>query len=257
MRTAQQPGEVARTRQRVPAATRDGRAPARAPLPGHSPAPADGHGDSCLPAVRAVASRGGAGAADHHAAADSMTAPLTSQTVMVAVRELAGSGASGAEIARETGLPENRISEARTILRLAPDLADVVARGRMGLAMAYRAAVARHAGPIDLATVTDVTVAQMARLLHVCPDTVYRAIRSGDLETDPTRHPIRIPAAAARAYLATHGATSGQQEDLLRPAAAATVRGLSTGTLARSAGRGQLPVIRTPGGHHRYPAAPQ
>jgi hypothetical protein len=176
---------------------------------------------------------------------------------MVAVRELAGSGATGIEIARATGLPENRISEARTILRLAPDLADVVVGGRMGLAMAYRAAVARQAGPIDLATVTDVTVAQMARLLHVYPDTVYRAIRSGDLEVDPASHPIRIPAAAARAYLAAHGATSSRQEDLLRPAAAAIARGVSTGTLARSADGGRLPAIRTPGGHHRYPTSPQ
>jgi hypothetical protein len=174
---------------------------------------------------------------------------------MRAVRERAG--ATGIEIARATGLPENRISEARTILRLAPDLADVVARGRMGLAMAYRAAVARHAGPVDLATVRDVTVAQMARLLHVYPDTVYRAIRSGDLETDPASHPIRIPAAAARAYLTSLGSTSTRQEDLLRPAAAATVRGLSASTLARSAGRGWVPAIRTPGGHRRYLAAPQ
>ena len=95
----------------------------------------------------------------------------------------------------------------------------------------------------------------MARLLHVYPDTVYRAIRSGDLETDPTRRPTRIPAAAARAYLATHGATSDRQEDLLRPADAATTRGLSTSTLARSAGRGRLSAIRTPGGHHRYLAS--
>lgn len=175
---------------------------------------------------------------------------------MTAVCELAGSGATGIEIARATGLPENRISEARTILRLAPDLADVVAGGRMGLAMAYRAAVARQAGPIDLRAVRDVTVAQMARLLHVHPDTVYRAIRSGDLEADPASHPTRIPAAAARAYLAAHGATSDRQEDLLRPAAAATARGVSTGTLARSAGRGRLPAIRTPGGHRRYPASP-
>ena len=106
----------------------------------------------------------------------------------------------------------------------------------MGLSRAYRAAVARQAGPIDLRAVADVTVAQMARLLHVYPDTVNRAIRRGDLETDPVCHPTRIPAAAARAYLAAHGVTSDRQEDLLRPAAAATARGVSTGTLARSAG---------------------
>jgi len=182
--------------------------------------------------------------------------PVTSQAVMVAVRELAGSGATSIEIARETGLPESRVSEARTILRLAPDLADVVAGGRMGLAMAYRAAVARQAVPVDLRAVRDVTVAQMARLLHVYPDTVYRAIRSGDLAADPASHPIRIPADAARAYLAAHGATSGRQEDLQRPGAAATARGVSTGTLARSAGRGRLPAIRTPGGHRRYLASP-
>ena len=175
---------------------------------------------------------------------------------MTAVRELAASGATGIEIARKTGLAQNRVSEARTVLRLAPDLADAVAAGRMGLSRAYRAAVARQAGPIDLATVADVTVAQMARLLHVYPDTVHRAIRRGDLETDLNRHPTRIPAAAARAYLAAHGAASDRQEDLLRPAAAATACGLTTGTLARSADRGRLPAIRTPGGHHRYRATP-
>jgi hypothetical protein len=253
MRTAQQPGEVARMRQQVPAGTRGGRVPASAPLPRHSPAPADGHGDSCLPAARAGTSPSGAVVADHRAPA-SVPVPVTSQAVMRAVRERAD--ATGIEIARATRLPENRISEARTVLRLAPELADVVAGGRMGLAMAYRVAVARHAGPVDLRAVRDVTVAQMARLLHVYPDTVYRAIRSGDLATDPASHPIRIPAAAARAYLAAHGATSDRQEDLQRPAAAATARGVSTDTLARSAGRGRLPAIRTPGGHRRYPAAP-
>lgn len=191
-----------------------------------------------------------------HGASVTVPFPLTSAVVMAAVRDLAGSGATGIEIARKTGLAENRVSEARTILRLAPDLADVVAAGQMTLSRAYRAAVGRQAGPIDLRTVTDVTVAQMARLLHVYPDTVRRAIRRGDLEADPTRHPTRIPAAAARAYLAAHGATSDRQEDLLRPAAAATARGLSTGTLARSAGHGRLPAIRTPGGHRRYPAVP-
>ncbi len=234
-----------------------------APLPGNSPTPADGPRKGCQDVPgggHAGALRGRAdlsGMPALHSTVGSVAAPVTSQAVVVAVRELAGSAASGAEIARQTGLPENRICETRTILRLAPDLADVVAAGRMGLTRAYRAAVARHAGPIDLATVTNVTVAQMARLLHVCPDTVYRAIRSGDLETDPTRHPIRIPADAARAYLAGHGATSGQQEDLLRPAAAATAHGLSTGSLARSADSGQLPAIRTPGGHRRYPTSPQ
>lgn len=191
-----------------------------------------------------------------HGASVTVPVPLTSAAVMAAVRDLAGSGATGTEIARKTGLAENRVSEARTILRLAPDLADAVAAGQMRLSRAYRAAVARQAGPIDLRAVTDVTVAQMARLLHVYPDTVRRAIRRGDLETDPASHPTRIPAAAARAYLAAHGATSGRQEDLQRPAAAATTRGRSTSTLARSAGRGRLPAIRTPGGHHRYPAAP-
>lgn len=176
---------------------------------------------------------------------------------MVGVRELANSGATGTEIARKTGFPENRISEARTVLRLAPDLAEAVAAGRMSLTRAYRAAVARQAGRVDLAAVPDVTVAQMARLLHVYPDTVYRAIRSGDLETDPTRHPIRIPADAARAYLASLGGTSDRQENLLTPAAAGTARGLSTGTLAKSAGRGRTPAIRTPDGHHRYLASPQ
>jgi transposase-like protein len=175
---------------------------------------------------------------------------------MTAVREFAACGATGTEIARQTGLAQNRVSEARTILRLAPDLADAVAAGRVGLSMAYRAAVARQAGPVDLAAVKDVTVAQMARLLHVYPDTVHRAIRRGDLETDPNRRPTRIPAAAARVYLAAHGVTSDRHEDLLRPAAAASARGRSTSTLARSAGRGRLPAIRTPGGHHRYPAAP-
>ena len=191
----------------------------------------------------------------HHGASAPGSVPLTSAAVMAAVRELAG--ATGIGIARQTGLPENRISEARTVLRLAPDLVDAVAAGRMGLSRAYRAAVARQAGPIDLRAVADVTVAQMARLMHVYPDTVNRAIRRGDLETDPACHPTRIPAAAARAYLAAHGVTSDRQEGLLRPAAAATARGVSTGTLARSAVRGRLPAIRTPGGHRRYPASPR
>jgi hypothetical protein len=174
---------------------------------------------------------------------------------MAAVRERAD--ALGIEIARATGLAEGLISEARTILRLAPDLAEEVAGGRMGLAMAYRAAVARQAGPVDLRALRDVTVAQMARLLHVNPHAVYRAIRSGDLAADPASHPIRIPAVAARAYLASLGATSDRQENLQRPADAATTRGVSTGTLARSSGRGRLPATRTPGGHRRYPAAPR
>ena len=161
----------------------------------------------------------------HHGASLTVPVPLTSAAAMTAVRDLAGSGATGTEIARKTGLAQNRVSEARTILRLAPDLAGAVAGGRMTLSRAYRAAVARQAGPVDLRTVTDVTVAQMARLLHVYPDTVRRAIRRGDLETDPNRHPTRIPAAAARAYLAAHGAASDRQEDLLRPAAAASARG--------------------------------
>jgi hypothetical protein len=209
-------------------------------------------GDAHSPAVREVARMkqqfpaGNHGRADRHRAGTSVSVPVTSEAVMMAVREHAGSGATGIEIARATGLPENRISEARTILRLAPDLADTVVAGRMSLTRAYRAALARQAGPIDLRAVTDVTVAQMARLLHVYPDTVYRAIRSGDLETDPTRQPTRIPVAAARAYLASLGATSDRQEDLLRPAAAPTARGLSTSTLAgpRDAGGCQPSALR-------------
>jgi len=78
----------------------------------------------------------------HHGASAPGSVPLTSAAVMAAVRELAG--ATGIGIARQTGLPENRISEARTVLRLAPDLVDAVTAGRMGLSRAYRAAPGRE-----------------------------------------------------------------------------------------------------------------
>ncbi len=174
---------------------------------------------------------------------------------MAVVRELTGSGTTVAEIARKTGINRGQVSQARIIMGVAPDLAEAVSAGRIRLATAYQIAIARRDAPIDLNAVAQISVTQMACLLHTSRKAISRIIRSGDLPVATDGFPMLIPARAARSYLASRGVISDRQEDLMTPGEAAATLGADPGVLRGLAQCGELAAVRTPGGHRRYRAS--
>ena len=140
---------------------------------------------------------------------------------MDVVREMAPAGATVAQMARAAGSYESRVSEARIVLRHSPELAEAVSAGRIALTTAWRQARQRRENPpMDLDAVTDLSVAELARLLQVCTSTIYTHIKSGRIRADSGRRPLRIPAQAIRDYLAGTYTTSGQEGMLTRGQAA-------------------------------------
>jgi transposase-like protein len=174
---------------------------------------------------------------------------------MAMVRELTRSGTTVAEIARMTGINRGQVSQARIIMRVAPDLAEAVSAERIRLAAAYQIAIARRDPPIDLNAVAHISVTQMACLLHTSRKAISRIIRRGDLPVATDRFPMLIPARAARSYLASRGVVSDRQEDLMTPGEAAATLGADPGVLRGLAQCGELSTVRTPGGHRRYRAS--
>jgi excisionase family DNA binding protein len=141
---------------------------------------------------------------------------------MDVVREMAPWGATVVEMARAAGSSEARAAEARIVLRHSAELAEAVSAGRIGLTTAWRQARQSRETPppADLDAITDLSVAELARLLQVCTSTVYTHIKRGRIPADPDRRPLRIPAQAVRDYLASTGQedmlTSGQAAQALR-----------------------------------------
>ncbi len=207
-----------------------------------------------------------------------VTAPQArSQQMMALARELGRPAATPAQIAAQAAASQRRLTQAMAVLRDAPDLADAVTAGRLTLTAAYRNTRARARAAPDLDTLSYLTAGEMAGLLRVSPMTVYRLIASGDLDATKAGGSWRIPAPAARRYLARHTTaaptqTSGQastqgsadagsrapagargnQERLLVPAEVAVLFGVDPRTVTLWANRGQLTPVRTPGGHRRY-----
>lgn len=105
-----------------------------------------------------------------------VTAPQArSQQIMAVTRELAGPGATTAQIAAQAAASQRRLTQAMAVLRDAPDLADAVTAGRLTLGAACRNTRARTCAAPDLDTVSYVTAGEMAGLLRVSPtDHVHR-----------------------------------------------------------------------------------
>ena len=189
--------------------------------------------------------------------------------VMDVVREMAPAGATVAQMARAADSYESRVSEARTVLRHSAELAEAVSAGRIALTTAWRQARQRRENPpMDLDAVTDLSVAELARLLQVCTSTIYTHIKCGRIRADPDRRPLRIPAHAIRDYMADTCTTSDQEGMLTHGQAAEALPLPQMGHLAgppRTAAppahpRRPLPIPpdRHPGpGHRLTPAAHQ
>ena len=175
---------------------------------------------------------------------------------MDVARQMAPSGATALEIARAAGSSEARVAEARIVLRHSAELAEAVSAGRIGLGPAWRQTrAAKEHVPDDLEGVTDLSVAELARLLHVCTRTIYTHVKNGRIRADPGRRPLRIPAQAIRDYLAATGTSSHGQEDMLTRQQAAHVLRIPPSWVTSLARQGRLPYERTPGGHARFPDA--
>ena len=209
-----------------------------------------------------------------------------SQQIMALPRELGRPAATPAQIAAQAAASQRRLTQAMAALRDAPDLADAVTAGRLTLTAAYRNTRARTRAAPDLDTLSYLTAGEMAGLLRVSPMTVYRLIASGDLDATKAGASWRIPAPAARRYLARHttaapaqatghastqgpaqpGAAQGaadpgtpppagargNQERLLAPAEVGVLFGVDPRTVTIWANHGLLTPVRTPGGHRRY-----
>jgi excisionase family DNA binding protein len=160
--------------------------------------------------------------APHPAASEGpVRAGPAGRRVMDVVREMAPAGATVAQMARAAGSYESRVCEARIVLRHSAELAEAVSAGRIALTTAWRQArQGREKPPMDVDAVTDLSVAELARLLQVCTSTIYTHIKSGRIRADPDRRPLRIPAHAIRGYLVSTSTTSGQEDMLTagRPA---------------------------------------
>jgi hypothetical protein len=195
---------------------------------------------------------------------------------MDVVREMTPAGATVAQMARAADSYESRVSEARIVLQHSAELAEAVSAGRIALTTAWRHARQRRENPpMDLDAVTDLSVAELARLLQVCTSTIYTHIKCGRIRADSGRRPLRIPAQAIRDYTAGTCTTSGQEGMLTRGQAAEALRLPPDGSPRwppRAAAppahpRRRLPVPRyrhpdpghrlTPPAHQSAPASPR
>lgn len=110
------------------------------------------------------------------------------------------------QIAVKAATQQRCVAQALAVLRGAPDLADAVSAGEMGLGKAYRALNARRhiRDRDDVLSVRYLKVAEVASVLRLAPMTVYRLIDDGKLKAiRPGARVIRIPEPALRDYLAS------------------------------------------------------
>ena len=161
-----------------------------------------------------------------------MSGPTKTQEIMAVVKEMADSGATQREIAVKAATGQGFVSQALAVLRGAPDLADAVSAGEIGLKRAYRTLKARQtegggeasAGaepasrpPEPRATVSAVsgwtppprylTVAEVAAVLRVSKSTAYQLVSTGEIRSIRVGRTIRIPEPAVRDYLGGQVAT--------------------------------------------------
>ena len=110
------------------------------------------------------------------------------------------------QIAVKAATQQRCVAQALAVLRGAPDLADAVSAGEMGLGKAYRALNARRhiRDRDDVLSVRYLKVAEVASVLRLAPMTVYRLIDDGKLKAiRPGARVIRIPEPALHDYLAS------------------------------------------------------
>ena len=150
---------------------------------------------------------------------------------MAVVREMADSGATQREIAVKAATVQGCVSQALAVLRGAPDLADAVSAGEIGLKRAYRALKARRtegareatpgAPPVSRppeppAAVSAaagwtapkyLTVAEVAAVLRISKSTAYQLVSTGEIRSIRVSRIIRIPEPAVRDYLGGQAVT--------------------------------------------------
>lgn len=123
--------------------------------------------------------------------------------MVVAVRELSGPGVKQVEIAAKAGCSKAQVSLATTLLTKAPDLAEAVPAGRLGLSLASAMARQRQAPspssgqPGDAVWLPPVflTVTEAAAKLSRHRSAVLRMLHAGKLRSVRLGRSYRIPEA--------------------------------------------------------------
>lgn len=126
-----------------------------------------------------------------------------SAEVVAAVRELSGPGVKQVEIATKAGLSKSQVSLATTLLTQAPDLAEAVSAGRLGLSRASAMARQREPSPLPTGLFGDaawlppvfLTVTEAAAKLSRHRSTVLRLLHAGKLRSVKLGRSYRIPEA--------------------------------------------------------------
>jgi excisionase family DNA binding protein len=127
----------------------------------------------------------------------------TSAEVVAAVRELSGPRVKQVEIAAKAGCSKSQVSVATSLLTHAPDLAQAVAAGRLGLSRA--SVMARQRPPASSASSLPddvgwlppvfLTVTEAAAKLSRHRTTVMRLLHAGELRSVRLGRSYRIPEA--------------------------------------------------------------
>lgn len=125
----------------------------------------------------------------------------TSAEVVAAVRELSGPGVKQVEIAAKAGCTKAQVSVATSLLTHAPDLAEAVAAGRLGLSRASVLARQRQLPsppsglPGDTAWLPPVflTVTEVAAKLARHRTAILRLVHTGELRSVRLGRSYRIP----------------------------------------------------------------
>lgn len=120
---------------------------------------------------------------------------------MTAVRELSGPGVKQVEIATKAGCSKSQVSLATTLLTQAPDLAEAVSAGRLGLSRATAMARQRKPSPPPTGPFGDaawlppvfLTVTEAAANLSRHRSTVLRLLHAGKLRSVKLGRSYRIP----------------------------------------------------------------
>lgn len=123
--------------------------------------------------------------------------------MVAAVRELSGPGVKQVEIAAKAGCSKSQVSLATSLLTLAPDLAEAVSAGRLGLSRASAMARQRQPSsplsgrPGDAAWLPPVflTVTEAAAKLSRHRSAVLRLLHAGKLRSVRLGRSYRIPEA--------------------------------------------------------------
>ena len=120
--------------------------------------------------------------------------------MLAAVRELSGPGVKQVEIAAKAGCSKSQVSLATSLLTQAPDLAEAVSAGRLGLSRA--SAMARQRQPSPLSGLTGdavwlppvfLTVTEAAAKLSRHRSAVLRLLHAGKLRSVRLGRSYRIP----------------------------------------------------------------